>query len=689
MFLPLNDRSSTTSGASGPSKALDARAKYDGSIVYSTGGNWQTGDRSIVFQTKGLTNDIIDCGTKIRDNVFKGVSALTISMRAKRQAAGGCGLVGCWDSNSVQVGHGPFTDGAFYWIVTGSQFGSVAGLNDTAWRTSTMVFDGTKTGNSNRLRGWVSRKEQTLSYTGTIPTTTDSVSTSDFTIGPYGPTAKSGNSQFEYIAVWSRALSPQEVIRFESAPYSVLLPAPSKLTFMVSGIGVTLSKVLSDSITSSDSELFTVSKGLSDLVTPTDATISSVSKALVDFAMTSDSTATSASKALADTVTPADSLSTSSFSSPSDVVTPADSAAVHVSKAFADAVTTSDMMHVHDTIVLGGDHVTTSDLLSFVKSLLLSDTVSPIDSVEMALPTPTLLGEDSTTGPVTGDKPITLLGFLLDESGVEDKFTSSTIDPSLWSPSVLAGSATVQSISSSPRGVLQFSSGAATNSSAYLRSLMSYVKFDVTTQVKLSALQLRTALASVSYSLGAYVSGTTFLRAVVQIQRSSSSLTVSAVQNGITVQQAMIPLRSVTSFKLRLLRVDETFFVFLNDALIFTSKWATSSAFIEIGSGNGSVAGTTITASITKYLRNPVILFGSKPMLKVEMRSFDRLDGLTPAQDRAGSQPIHVFVDSPTQSFSYDMPVQYSYTPVYDYRRIGFSGPSSFVDVSDTAVRNS
>lgn len=417
----------------------------------------------------------------------------------------------------------------------------------------------------------------------------------------------------------------------------------------------------------------TVTLPLSDTVTVTDSRVSVATKVLTDTTTFADSTnlATTITLPLADSVTFTDARVDRVTKVLSDTATFTDSEAARVTKVLSDATTFTD--------VISG----------FSRTLNLSDTVVIDDIIDVIGNLRPLVvgGADAAQGPVTGGGDIALVGLSLDESEVEDRFTNSVINPILWASSVLTGSGSIRSLPHVSRGVLQLSTGLGTSSSAYLRSAMSYALFDVETNVRLSGIQLRSGDAQAVYSLGAYVSSSTHLRAGLESTKAGSQLHIAAVQNNITLQDVTIPTRGVASLRLRLQRVREAFFVYLNDALVLTSTWIPDAALIEMG-----VTGTaraSMTAAITKYVRNPVILFGTEPMTRIQKKTPDRLDGLVPAQLRPGYQTIHVHTDTATESLEYDMPTPYLYLPTVDFRRVGLSGPVVFTDISDTAVRSS
>jgi hypothetical protein len=76
------------------------------------------------------------------------------------------------------------------------------------WVHIVMVFDGSATGNSNRLKAYIQGTERTLTYDGTIPSSTGT-STANSWIGGRSSTKFSGD--IDQVRVFSKALSPDEV----------------------------------------------------------------------------------------------------------------------------------------------------------------------------------------------------------------------------------------------------------------------------------------------------------------------------------------------------------------------------------------------------------------------------------------------------------------------------------------------
>ncbi|MCP4457723.1 MAG: T9SS type A sorting domain-containing protein [Cytophagales bacterium] len=77
------------------------------------------------------------------------------------------------------------------------------------WMFISMVFDGTQTGNSNRLKLYVNGVQEPLTYYGTIPATTPSNS-AEFFIGQFPPSGRF-NGKMDEFRIWNTARTQTEI----------------------------------------------------------------------------------------------------------------------------------------------------------------------------------------------------------------------------------------------------------------------------------------------------------------------------------------------------------------------------------------------------------------------------------------------------------------------------------------------
>lgn len=107
--------------------------------------------------------------------------------------------------NDGSNGYGMFSNGS-------SAFGSIARTSiDTYW---IIVFDGSLSGNSNKLKIWMQGTQQTLSFTGTIPNTTSNNASEVPQIGRGGTTVRASDN-YE-IGVITRAITSNEITSLNS-----------------------------------------------------------------------------------------------------------------------------------------------------------------------------------------------------------------------------------------------------------------------------------------------------------------------------------------------------------------------------------------------------------------------------------------------------------------------------------------
>ena len=105
-----------------------------------------------------------------------------------------------------------WNDGFAYFEV-GNATNSYANISNTStdWQYLTMVFDGTQTGNSNRLKCYINGSLLAVSYSGTIPSTSGP-SNSVFSIGnSQGIGGNFSDGNVAQVFIYNRAISSSEV----------------------------------------------------------------------------------------------------------------------------------------------------------------------------------------------------------------------------------------------------------------------------------------------------------------------------------------------------------------------------------------------------------------------------------------------------------------------------------------------
>jgi hypothetical protein len=163
------------------------------------------------------TNDYVDCGDI---NAIDGISKLTIeawgnwrtldrlsTIASKRQSH--------LDKIQFGLGESSNTNDVRIQIGTGSLgYGYTTGniISTDTWYHVAMVFDGSKTGNANRLKFYLNGVQQPLTYSGTLPSTTCSNS-AVVTVGAEDRTAGCTNvdGQIDEVRIWNTARTEAQI----------------------------------------------------------------------------------------------------------------------------------------------------------------------------------------------------------------------------------------------------------------------------------------------------------------------------------------------------------------------------------------------------------------------------------------------------------------------------------------------
>ncbi len=143
-----------------------------------------------------------------------GATTMTIFGWAAKQANTDTVVVGSKGTSTTAQFYMVYTDGVIKCKVAngGDTFGTFTRANDTNWHFYAMVYNGAGATNADRLKLYVDGTEQTLSYTGTIPSTLHSDS-NPYTIGLYYPSGSAvyNNSRMKYCGVASNAIDSTNI----------------------------------------------------------------------------------------------------------------------------------------------------------------------------------------------------------------------------------------------------------------------------------------------------------------------------------------------------------------------------------------------------------------------------------------------------------------------------------------------
>jgi hypothetical protein len=154
-------------------------------------------------------DDVVDHGDI---NAIDGASVLTISFWVYMNSlAGTWGLFGKAGSGSFFHDNNVGGDGT-YRVGIGSATGHVtAMLANQTWTHAAMVFDGGGSANADRLKLYKDGVSQTVSFSGTIPSTIPDGGAAVFVIGRRTLTGTASNSRIGHVKLWTAALTAGEL----------------------------------------------------------------------------------------------------------------------------------------------------------------------------------------------------------------------------------------------------------------------------------------------------------------------------------------------------------------------------------------------------------------------------------------------------------------------------------------------
>jgi|GEM_PF-3021313 len=112
-------------------------------------------------------------------------------------------------NDRIMLHIGPSNNSIYVMVGNGSNTYGYTGANAVSpgtWYHVAAVFDGTQTGDANRLKLYINGVQQTLSFSGTIPATTSSINTAPFMAGGE-PSCCYLNGTIDEVRVWNTALS--------------------------------------------------------------------------------------------------------------------------------------------------------------------------------------------------------------------------------------------------------------------------------------------------------------------------------------------------------------------------------------------------------------------------------------------------------------------------------------------------
>lgn len=208
------DASNTKSYVSGSTTWNDvSRSRNNGTLINGPTFNSANGG-SIVFDG---VDDYVLCP---KQTSLVSATQFTMCAWMKRNLSNSLVLIGQAETLSNDISFELWNDGNVYFEVgNGSNSYGVTSNNSTLWQYLTMVFDGTQTGNSNRLKTYINGSLLTLSYVGTIPSSTGTVN-NNLNVGAYLPNSNYSNGNISQVQIYNRTLSAAEVLQNYNATKS-------------------------------------------------------------------------------------------------------------------------------------------------------------------------------------------------------------------------------------------------------------------------------------------------------------------------------------------------------------------------------------------------------------------------------------------------------------------------------------
>lgn len=101
-------------------------------------------------------------------------------------------------------------------VNNGADGGGDFSFTSTGWSNLVVIFDGTLTGNANRLKAYINGVQQTINFGSfTVPSSTSNVSQSNSAIGAYstGPFDNFFNGNIATAKIYNRAISGSEAVQ--------------------------------------------------------------------------------------------------------------------------------------------------------------------------------------------------------------------------------------------------------------------------------------------------------------------------------------------------------------------------------------------------------------------------------------------------------------------------------------------
>jgi hypothetical protein len=152
---------------------------------------------------------------------LENINSFTISLWVDFKTIGAKSIFGYWTDGyggtliESDASNLYFAIGNTAWVAGYFPFSSNISAN--TWYHLSIVFDGTQTGNSDRLKIYLNGSEKILTFTGTIPASTPVSPSSVLVIGGIKTTAVNGAKSIDEVGIWDTALTSTQVSEIYNA----------------------------------------------------------------------------------------------------------------------------------------------------------------------------------------------------------------------------------------------------------------------------------------------------------------------------------------------------------------------------------------------------------------------------------------------------------------------------------------
>jgi hypothetical protein len=145
--------------------------------------------------------------------VAKNLTNFSMAGWVRRPSSGTVQFFGMSENNNHNAYFSYFSDNRLYAVISNSSlaYGSVL-KNITGWRHIALIYDGSQSGNSNRLKAYIDGALETLTFVGTIPaTTSNNVAIETLRIGRWQSQGAWSTGDLAELGMWQATLTAEEV----------------------------------------------------------------------------------------------------------------------------------------------------------------------------------------------------------------------------------------------------------------------------------------------------------------------------------------------------------------------------------------------------------------------------------------------------------------------------------------------